>query len=52
VHSACTLFVPGLTCQDAILLGPVEGVPEIPKARWKLKCAVCKVHATCNTAKP
>ncbi|TNN43084.1 Bromodomain-containing protein 1 [Liparis tanakae] len=41
-HVACALWVPEVGFSDAVFVEPIDGVRDIPAARWKLTCYLCK----------
>ena len=40
-HCSCVWWIPGLHFQDPIEMRLVMGVPNVDKARYKLKCIFC-----------
>lgn len=43
-HVSCALWVPETTFEDPVTLTPIGNVKRIPKARWKLRCKLCRPH--------
>lgn len=41
-HVACALWVPEVGFSDTVFIEPIDGVSNIPPARWKLTCYLCK----------
>nr|XP_020449120.1 bromodomain-containing protein 1-like isoform X1 [Monopterus albus] len=41
-HVACALWVPEVGFSDTIFIEPIDGICNIPPARWKLTCYLCK----------
>nr|XP_040024861.1 bromodomain-containing protein 1-like isoform X1 [Gasterosteus aculeatus aculeatus] len=41
-HVACALWVPEVGFSDTVFIEPIDGVNNIPPARWKLTCYLCK----------
>ncbi|XP_057711178.1 bromodomain-containing protein 1 isoform X2 [Corythoichthys intestinalis] len=41
-HVVCALWVPEVGFANATLIEPIDGVRDIPPARWKLTCYLCK----------
>ncbi|XP_051915946.1 bromodomain-containing protein 1-like isoform X2 [Hippocampus zosterae] len=41
-HVACALWVPEVGFSDTLFIEPIDGVRNIPPARWKLTCYLCK----------
>ncbi|XP_061628669.1 bromodomain-containing protein 1-like isoform X1 [Phyllopteryx taeniolatus] len=41
-HVACALWVPEVGFSDTVFIEPIDGVHNIPPARWKLTCYLCK----------
>ncbi|XP_072292041.1 bromodomain-containing protein 1-like isoform X1 [Eucyclogobius newberryi] len=41
-HVACAIWVPEVGFSDTTFIEPIDGVRNIPPARWKLTCYLCK----------
>lgn len=41
-HVACALWVPEVGFSNTVFIEPIDGVANIPAARWKLTCYLCK----------
>lgn len=41
-HVVCAIWIPEVCFANTVFLEPVEGVTNIPPARWKLTCCLCK----------
>ncbi|XP_077939139.1 bromodomain-containing protein 1 isoform X1 [Gasterosteus aculeatus] len=41
-HVACALWVPEVGFSDTVFIEPIDGLRNIPLARWKLTCYLCK----------
>ncbi|KAM4797039.1 bromodomain and PHD finger-containing protein 3 [Rhinophrynus dorsalis] len=41
-HVVCAIWIPEVCFANTVFLEPVEGVGNIPPARWKLTCYLCK----------
>ncbi|XP_051975847.1 bromodomain-containing protein 1-like isoform X1 [Xyrauchen texanus] len=41
-HVVCALWVPEVSFTNTVLIEPIDGVSNIPPARWKLTCYLCK----------
>uniref|UniRef100_A0A673BAI6 Bromodomain-containing protein 1-like n=1 Tax=Sphaeramia orbicularis TaxID=375764 RepID=A0A673BAI6_9TELE len=41
-HVACALWVPEVGFSDTVFIEPIDGVSNIPPARWRLTCYLCK----------
>lgn len=41
-HVVCAIWIPEVCFANTVFLEPVEGVENIPSARWKLTCYLCK----------
>ncbi|KAL7828852.1 hypothetical protein SRHO_G00324860 [Serrasalmus rhombeus] len=41
-HVVCAIWIPEVCFANTVFLEPVEGVDNIPAARWKLTCYLCK----------
>ncbi|XP_063686212.1 bromodomain-containing protein 1-like isoform X2 [Bolinopsis microptera] len=59
VHVLCALWVPEVHFSNPVFLEPIDSINEIPAARWKLTCYICRrregaciqcVRTNCYTA--
>ncbi|KAJ8392033.1 hypothetical protein AAFF_G00083430 [Aldrovandia affinis] len=41
-HVVCALWVPEVGFSNTVFIEPIDGVQNIPPARWKLTCYLCK----------
>uniref|UniRef100_A0A3B3CRW2 Bromodomain and PHD finger containing, 3a n=1 Tax=Oryzias melastigma TaxID=30732 RepID=A0A3B3CRW2_ORYME len=41
-HVVCAIWIPEVCFANTVFLEPIEGVKNIPPARWKLTCYLCK----------
>ena len=41
-HVTCAIWIPEVQFANAVFLEPIEGIKEIPAARWKLTCYICR----------
>uniref|UniRef100_A0A096MCP2 Bromodomain containing 1b n=1 Tax=Poecilia formosa TaxID=48698 RepID=A0A096MCP2_POEFO len=41
-HVVCAMWVPEVGFSDTVFIEPIDGVRNIPPARWKLTCYLCK----------
>ncbi|KAJ8392254.1 hypothetical protein AAFF_G00078220 [Aldrovandia affinis] len=41
-HVVCALWVPEVGFSNTVFIEPIDGVQNIPQARWKLTCYLCK----------
>ncbi|XP_056116350.1 bromodomain-containing protein 1 isoform X3 [Rhinichthys klamathensis goyatoka] len=41
-HVVCALWVPEVGFSNTVFIEPIDGVSNIPPARWKLTCYLCK----------
>lgn len=46
-HVVCALWVPEVSFQNPVFLEPIDGFSKVPKARWNLKCYICKKAGAC-----
>ncbi|CAI6005865.1 unnamed protein product [Closterium sp. NIES-65] len=47
-HLACSLWIPETSFVNIKRMEPVTGFDDIPKARWQLRCCVCRIpHGAC-----
>ncbi|XP_040199584.1 bromodomain-containing protein 1 isoform X3 [Rana temporaria] len=44
-HVVCALWIPEVGFANTIFIEPIDGVRNIPPARWKLSCYLCKQKA-------
>ncbi|KAH3663650.1 hypothetical protein OGAPHI_005051 [Ogataea philodendri] len=53
-HVSCTLWINELYFASNIYMEPIQGIPNIPKSRWKLVCYICRqrVGACTQCSKP
>ncbi|WFD20209.1 hypothetical protein MCAP1_002453 [Malassezia caprae] len=58
-HLLCAMWIPETGVSNAVYMEPIDGVPSIPKARWRLRCYLCNrrsgaciqcEHRSCFTA--
>lgn len=58
-HLLCALWIPETGVSNSVYMEPIDGVPSIPKARWRLRCYLCQQrsgaciqceHRSCFTA--
>lgn len=41
-HVVCAIWIPEVCFANTVFLEPIEGVNNIPSARWKLTCYLCR----------
>ena len=41
-HVICAIWIPEVQFSNPVFLEPIDGIKEIPPARWKLTCFVCR----------
>jgi bromodomain and PHD finger-containing protein 1 len=41
-HVICAIWIPEVQFSNPVFLEPIDGIKEIPPARWKLTCYVCR----------
>ncbi|XP_053097608.1 bromodomain-containing protein 1 isoform X3 [Pangasianodon hypophthalmus] len=41
-HVVCALWVPEVGFSNTVFIEPIDGIANIPPARWKLTCYLCK----------
>lgn len=44
-HVTCALWIPEVQFANTVFLEPIDGIKEIPAARWKLTCYICRRRA-------
>lgn len=41
-HVICAIWIPEVQFSNPVFLEPIDGINEIPSARWKLTCYICR----------
>ena len=41
-HVICAIWIPEVQFSNPVFLEPIDGIKEIPSARWRLTCYVCR----------
>ena len=41
-HVLCAIWIPEVQFANPVFLEPIDGIKEIPSARWKLTCYICR----------
>lgn len=41
-HVICAIWIPEVQFSNPVFLEPIDGIKEIPPARWRLTCYVCR----------
>lgn len=41
-HVICALWIPEVQFSNTVFLEPIDGVKDVPSARWKLVCYICR----------
>ena len=41
-HVVCALWIPEVRFSNTVFLEPIDSIEQIPAARWKLTCYICK----------
>ncbi|XP_067934772.1 peregrin-like [Watersipora subatra] len=41
-HVMCAIWIPEVIFANTVFLEPIDGIKNIPAARWKLTCYICK----------
>lgn len=43
-HVLCAIWIPEVQFANPVFLEPIDGIKEIPSARWKLTCYICRTR--------
>lgn len=43
-HVLCAIWIPEVQFSNPVFLEPIDGIKEIPSARWKLTCYICRMR--------
>jgi len=47
-HLLCAMWIPETGVSNSVYMEPIDGVQDIPKARWRLRCYLCNSrHGAC-----
>ncbi len=41
-HVVCALWIPEVQFANTVFLEPIDGIRDVPSARWKLMCYICR----------
>lgn len=41
-HVICALWIPEVQFANTVFLEPIDGIRDVPSARWKLMCYICR----------
>ena len=41
-HVICALWIPEVQFSNTVFLEPIDGIGDVPAARWKLMCYICR----------
>ena len=41
-HVICSLWIPEVQFANPVFLEPIDGIQDVPSARWKLLCYICR----------
>ena len=41
-HVICALWIPEVQFANTVFLEPIDGIKDVPSARWKLMCYICR----------